>query len=245
MKPAPAQTDADYDRLRAAFDASSAALRDASVALATADGESAAAKEQLARARDAREELARSEARLRELTTERRMHDELDQAFTDLRTELNFALRPELSKLASDFLTDLTDGRYAELDLDDQYDLVLVEDGTPKPVISGGEEDLANLALRLAISQMIAARAGQQFSLLILDEVFGSLDEVRRQNVVALLRRLRDRFEQVVLITHIEAVRDGCDQVLSVRYDPASGAAVVEPSDPAFDAQAVLATVAE
>lgn len=240
-----AQTDADYDRLRAAFDASSAALRDASVALATADGESAAAKEQLARARDAREELARSEARLRELTTERRMHDELDQAFTDLRTELNFALRPELSKLASDFLTDLTDGRYAELDLDDQYDLVLVEDGTPKPVISGGEEDLANLALRLAISQMIAARAGQQFSLLILDEVFGSLDEVRRQNVVALLRRLRDRFEQVVLITHIEAVRDGCDQVLSVRYDPASGAAVVEPSDPAFDAQAVLATVAE
>ena len=53
----------------------------------------------------------------------------------------------------------------------------------PKPVISGGEEDLANLVLRLAISQMIAERAGQPLSLLVLDEVFGSLDESRRQHV--------------------------------------------------------------
>ena len=39
--------------------------------------------------------------------------------------------------------------------------LVILEDGIPKPVLSGGEEDLANLVLRLAISQMIAERAGQ------------------------------------------------------------------------------------
>jgi len=31
--------------------------------------------------------------------------------------------------------------------------------------------------LRLAISQMIAERAGQPLSLLVLDEIFGSLDE--------------------------------------------------------------------
>ena len=84
----------------------------------------------------------------------------------------------------------------------------------PKPVISGGEEDLANLVLRLAISEMIAERAGQAFSLLILDEVFGSLDEARRHNVVDLLRRLQDRFEQVILITHIDSVRDGLDRVV-------------------------------
>ena len=75
---------------------------------------------------------------------------------------------------------------------------------------------------------MIAERAGQAFSLLILDEVFGSLDETRRHNVVDLLRRLQDRFEQVILITHIESVREGLDRVVTVRYDEESGASRVE-----------------
>jgi exonuclease SbcC len=148
-----------------------------------------------------------------------------------LRTDLNFALRPELSALASEFLADLTDGRYAELDLDDQYDLVIVEDGTPKPVISGGEEDLANLVLRLAISQMIAERAGQPFALLVLDEIFGSLDELHRASVIDLLRRLQDRFDQVILISHIESVRDMLDHVITVRFDEETAASVVTQQD--------------
>jgi exonuclease SbcC len=74
---------------------------------------------------------------------------------------------------------------------------------------------------------MIAERAGQSFSLLILDEVFGSLDETRRFNVVELLRGLQDRFEQVILITHIESVREGLDRLITVGYDPATGQSVV------------------
>jgi exonuclease SbcC len=74
---------------------------------------------------------------------------------------------------------------------------------------------------------MIAERAGQAFSLLILDEVFGSLDEARRANVVELLRRLNDRFEQVIVITHIEQVREGLDRLLQVRFDEARGCSVV------------------
>ncbi|HEY9516475.1 MAG TPA: SbcC/MukB-like Walker B domain-containing protein, partial [Gemmatimonadaceae bacterium] len=123
---------------------------------------------------------------------------------------------------------DLTDSRYTELELDDQYNVLVLEDGLPKPVISGGEEDLANLVLRLAISQMIAERAGQPFSLLILDEIFASLDELRRASVVELLRHLQDRFEQVILITHVESVRDMLDQVISVRYDEETGASVAD-----------------
>jgi exonuclease SbcC len=139
-------------------------------------------------------------------------------------------MRPELSELASAFLAELTDARYTELELDDKYRIVVLEEGVPKPVISGGEEDLANLVLRLAISQMIAERAGQPFSLLVLDEIFGSLDDTRRQNVVALLRGLQDRFEQVILITHVDDVRDGLDQVLEVRLDERTGASVVSRS---------------
>ena len=176
-----------------------------------------------------RRELARLQERLDELELDKRVHDELDRALTDLRTDLNFQLRPELSDIASRFLADLTDGRYNALEFDEDYSLIVLEDGLPKPVISGGEEDICNLVLRLAISQMIAERAGQAFSLLILDEVFGSLDEARRNNVIELLRRANDRFEQVIVITHIEPVREGLDRVLIVRFDDQRGASTVTP----------------
>jgi DNA repair protein SbcC/Rad50 len=94
-------------------------------------------------------------------------------------------------------------------------------------VISGGEEDLGNLVLRLAVSQMIAERSGQPLTLLVLDEIFGSLDETRRLGVLSLLRALETRFPQVIVITHIESVRETADRVLRVRYDEASGAATV------------------
>ena len=93
------------------------------------------------------------------------------------------------------------------------------DDGELKPVISGGEDDIVNLALRLAISQMIADRAGQSFSLLVLDEVFGSLDDTRRDNVVSLLQNLKNRFEQIILITHVESIHDALDNCLWVEFD--------------------------
>lgn len=223
--------EADFAALREAYERASQRLHRAELAVAATASDAAAAGQALEVARRAARELEERQRLLGELNTRKRLHDELDRAYTDLRTDLNFQLRPELSELASTFLAELTDGRYAELELDDQYNIVVLEDGTPKPVISGGEEDLANLVLRLAISQMIAERAGQPFSLLILDEIFGSLDDLRRANVIDLLRRLQDRFEQVILITHIESVRDMLDHVISVRYDDDAGASVVTQQD--------------
>jgi len=92
---------------------------------------------------------------------------------------------------------------------------------------------------------MIAERAGQSFSLLILDEVFGSLDESRRQNVVELLRGLQDRFEQVILITHIEQVREGVDHVIAVRYDEETGCSVVTQVEPGMSDEPELFAAAE
>ena len=232
-----------YADLRARHDAAAAELRTAELDAVAAQGEAATAQAAVARAEQARGELARAKAQLETLEREKRLHDELDRAYTDLRTDLNVQLRPEMSELASAFLTELTDARYDELELDDSYNLTVLEDGVPKPVISGGEQDVANLCLRLAISQMIAERAGQSFSLLILDEVFGSLDESRRQNVVELLRGLQDRFEQVILITHIEQVREGLDRVISVRYDEETGTSVVTQLDADANTGDLLAAV--
>jgi len=137
-------------------------------------------------------------------------------------------LRPDLSELASGFLRDLTNGRYTEMELDEDYMATLLDGGEVKPVISGGEEDVANLALRLAISQMIADRAGQPLSILFLDEILGSLDEERRLAVIELLRSLADRFPQVILITHIESMRDASfDRIIRVEYDAERGVAQV------------------
>lgn len=218
-----------YSNVRLAFEQATALSRTTELAVVSAQAEVRSSQRVLDDAHLARKEFARVAEALKILKDDRIIHDELDRTYADLRTDLNLLLRPELSDLASSFLGELTDDRYTHLELDDQYNILILEDGRSKPVISGGEEDLANLVLRLAISQMIAERAGQAFSLLILDEVFGSLDIDRRGNVVELLRRVQDRFEQVILITHIDSIRDGVDQVIEVRHDTETGASIVTP----------------
>lgn len=233
--------DGDYAELRRLHEGVAAAHADAGkrAAAARSAREVAAANAERATVNKAAYEALEAKVALRE--TDRRVHDELHRAYSELRNELNYQLRPEISEIASDLLKTITDARYTELELDDKYRIQVLEDGVPKPVISGGEEDVANLVLRLAISQMIADRAGQTFSLLILDEVFGSLDDVRRQNVVALLRGLEDRFDQVIVITHIDGVRDGLDRVIQVSVDEATGAAKVVQADAALAALAAAA----
>ncbi len=221
-----------YEAMRIREEQASAELRNSELDAVAATTDANAAQSALQRAELTRDEYSRSREKLSSLDRQRRLHDELDRAFTDLRTDLNADLRPEIGDIASGFVKQLTDNRYDELQLDENYALTLLEGAVPKPVISGGEQDIANLCLRLAISQMIAERAGQSFSLLVLDEVFGSLDEARRANVVELLRGLQDRFEQVILITHIDAVREGLDRVISVRYDEETGSSIVTQSEP-------------
>ncbi|MCC6318941.1 MAG: SMC family ATPase [Gemmatimonadaceae bacterium] len=224
----------DYAQVRDLQERTAAASRAAEVALAAATGELRAAQRDADAAAKAVADLQRARDMEQALLRDKRLHEELDRAYTDLRTDLNHALRPELSELASAFLAELTGHRYSELELDDQYNIVVLEDGRPKPVISGGEEDLTNLALRLAISQMIAERTGQRLTLLVLDEVFGSLDEWRQLNVVELLRSLQDRFEQVILITHVNVVR-GLAHEIRLEYDEESGSTVVRAASASAD----------
>jgi exonuclease SbcC len=216
-----------YASARTAYEETERAVRDADVRLASAQGDLRAVEGALAAVERRLEERESRIARIAQAKGELALHDELDRALRDLRMELNAAMRPELAERASDFLSSLTDGRFDELELDEEYRVRLVEDGQVKPVVSGGEEDILHLVLRLAISQMVAERAGQPLSLLVLDEIFGSLDEQRRQGVVALLRGLADRFPQVILITHIDSVRDTVDRVLRVEFDETRGAAAV------------------
>lgn len=217
----------EFAAARQAFENAGARLRAGELRETELRGAAAAAAEALESAQRVLAEYEERRARLEALEVELRHHNELDAAFTQLRAELNARVRPELSELASAFLSDITHARYTSLEIDDNYNILVLDEGEEKPVISGGEEDIANLVLRLAVSQMIAERAGHPLSILILDEVFGSLDVERRDNVVQLLHRLEDRFEQVILITHIETIREGLDHVLRVAFDERTGSSVV------------------
>lgn len=212
-------SEAAFKNIRDIEQAAERGRREAELALVRARAERSAAAEAVDAVIRRQVEREERERAATETAGELALHQELDRALTDLRNELNEGLRPELSDRASGFLSDLTAGRYSELELDEEYSATVLDDGDPQAVISGGEEDISNLALRLAISQMIAEGAGQPLSLLILDEIFGSLDESRRNAVIELLRGLADRFPQVILVTHIESVRDGFDRVVRVGFD--------------------------
>lgn len=81
---------------------------------------------------------------------------------------------------------------------------------------SGGEQDLANLCLRLAIADWVGRERDTELGFVVLDEVFGSQDEDRRQRLLDALRSLGARFHQLILITHVPDIADLCDHQLAV-----------------------------
>lgn len=141
-------------------------------------------------------------------------------------------IRPLLSLHAGRLFRELCEGRYADLEVDDQYDLLVHDDGRAFPLerFSGGEADLANLCLRLAVSQVVAERSGSDgFQFLALDEIFGSQDEVRKGNILRALQGLSGRFRQILLITHILDVKESAENVLRVEaLDDGTSRLVVE-----------------
>lgn len=218
--------ESDFAALLRELETASQSRREAELSVIRVRAELANAEEALKQVARRRQERARREQEMREVSLGLRLHAEVDRAFTDLRSDLNAELRPALSDAASVFLTEMTEGRYSSLDLDEEYNARVLVGDEERQVISGGEEDMVNLALRLAISQMISQRAGQPLSLLVLDEIFGSLDEERRVSVVELLRGLTDKFPQIILISHVESIT-GLDRMIRVAVDVDRGTSFV------------------
>lgn len=126
---------------------------------------------------------------------------------------------PTLSEISSSLFTELTDSKFGGMELDDDYEIYIYDGGERYPIsrFSGGEADLANLCLRLAISRVIAERAGSSINFLILDEIFGSQDQTRKRNIMRTLNQLSKQFSQIILITHIDDVKDFMTHVIHVR----------------------------
>ncbi|MEM0448287.1 MAG: SMC family ATPase [Methanomassiliicoccales archaeon] len=176
-------------------------------------------------------ELLEKEAKLAELTVQVMEQTALGQAMRAFRESMMARVVPTLSELSSRLLSELTDGRYVGMKLDSDYEISILDRGEEYPLMrfSGGEVDLANLCLRLAISKVIAERAGSALNLLILDEIFGSQDQMRKRNIMEAFSQLSRQFSQILLITHIDDVKDMVGAAIVVREneDGSSSASVV------------------
>jgi exonuclease SbcC len=93
---------------------------------------------------------------------------------------------------------------------------------------SGGEQDITNLCLRLALSRTLARQLGPDAGFVILDEVLGSQDPGRRAALMGEPRELTREFRQVFIVSHFTDIVDGCDIHLRVSHaEPSAPAQVV------------------
>lgn len=85
---------------------------------------------------------------------------------------------------------------------------------------SGGESFRVNFAIRLALSHILAQRAGARLQTLVVDEGFGSQDEVGRQRLIEAINLIREDFKKILVITHIEQMKDMFSTQLYVEKTP-------------------------
>jgi exonuclease SbcC len=147
--------------------------------------------------------------------------NQLAEILNSYRTHLISRIRPELSRAAGELFTNLTNNKYSSVELDENYEIWIGDGGInyPLPRFSGGEADLANLCLRLAISQLISKSSGIEGGFIILDEIFGSQDPLRKEAIMEALTNLSKQYQQIILITHIDDIKDQVENLIEVVED--------------------------
>jgi exonuclease SbcC len=75
-------------------------------------------------------------------------------------------------------------------------------------MFSGGEAFRVNFAIRLALSEVLAQRAGARLQTLVIDEGFGSQDAEGRQRLIEAINLVQQDFARILVITHIDELKD-------------------------------------
>jgi exonuclease SbcC len=157
--------------------------------------------------------------KLTELAEDARHLTRLGELLNVFRNNLVATVGPRLSAQAADLFAELTDHEYDLLEVDpDTYDIQIHDAGRVFGMdrFSGSETDLANLALRVAISEHVRFQSGGSVGLLVLDEVFGPLDADRKERMLLALERLKARFRQVLVVTHDLEIKEQLPNAIEV-----------------------------
>lgn len=127
---------------------------------------------------------------------------------------------PEIEQEANDLLSRLTDNQ-AHIFIESLRDLkrggvretmdINISDSSgirPYEMFSGGEAFRIDFSLRIAISKLLARRAGTSLQTLIIDEGFGSQDEEGLTRIMDALYKIQDDFEKIIIVSHLTAMKE-------------------------------------
>lgn len=181
-----------------------------------------AARQRLEACRALIEERKRKRANEQEIREEQAIYAELRVAFgkRGLQAMMIESAIPEIEDEANSLLARMTDGRMnvqfetqrdtKKGDVIETLDITISDElGTRSyALFSGGESFRVNFAIRIALSKLLARRAGARLQTLVIDEGFGTQDAQGRERLVEAINSIKDDFERILVITHIEELKD-------------------------------------
>lgn len=137
---------------------------------------------------------------------------------------------PELERIANDILGQMSGGKHS-LRFETQRELksrsgmaetldIIVGDWSGERIyetFSGGEQLRIDFAIRFALAELLARRAGARVDWLTIDEGFGSQSDEYLPLVIEAVKSVANRFGMVLVISHVKQVQEAFDQQIQFR----------------------------
>ena len=191
-------------------------------------GQAGEAKQLVSRSRQSEQLAIQKKEEKNKLHKEKDIFEQLSLAFgkKGIQAMIIEAAIPEIETEANLLLGKLTEDRMkitlqtqretktklesGEKGIVETLDIIISDEMGERPyeLFSGGESFRVNFALRLAISKLLTHRAGAKLQFLVIDEGFGSQDAPGRARLVEAIDAIKDDFEKILIITHIEELKE-------------------------------------
>jgi len=146
-------------------------------------------------------------------------YEKIKTSLAEFKTKLNAKIAPRISGIASSMYANITKGKYQHIEVSNDFDFFIYDEGKKYPIerFSGGEVDLANLVLRIAISKTLTELSGaSSVEFLAFDEVFGSQDETRRMQILEAFHTIKEQYRQIFLISHETEIKEMFERVVEL-----------------------------
>lgn len=135
----------------------------------------------------------------------------IEQALPQIQERANQLLeRLTNGSMQVDFATQAAYKDKKRQDLKETLDIQISDSAGTRDyeMFSGGEAFRVNFAIRLALSEVLAQRAGARLQTLVIDEGFGSQDAQGRQRLIEAINLVKPDFAKIIVITHIDELKD-------------------------------------